>query len=67
KNTFSSRRYRPMWAGLAFVVAGGWAMAVEEAAYTAEKTDGIFEIRLYAPQIVAETVVEGPMEPPTVR
>ncbi len=48
--------------GLIFGMMGGVAMAVEEAAYTVEKTDGNFEIRLYAPQVVAEVVVDGTME-----
>lgn len=34
-------------------------MAVEEAPYEVETRDGHFEIRQYAPQVVAETVVEG--------
>ena len=48
--------------GLAFVVFGSAAMAVEEAPYTVEHTDGDFQVRRYAPQIVAETLVEGSME-----
>jgi effector-binding domain-containing protein len=38
------------------------AMGVEEAVYTVEKTDGDFQVRLYAPQVVAETVVDGTLE-----
>ena len=37
-------------------------MAVEEAVYTVEKTDGDFQLRLYAPQVVAEVLVEGTLE-----
>ncbi len=37
-------------------------MGTEEAAYTVEKTDGDFQVRLYAPQVVAETLVEGTLE-----
>jgi hypothetical protein len=37
-------------------------MAVEEAKYTLVEKDGDFEIRNYAPQIVAETLVEGDLE-----
>jgi len=35
------------------------AMAVEEASYEVLESDDNFELRRYAPQIVAETVVEG--------
>lgn len=38
------------------------AMAIEEASYKALKTSGAFELREYAPHIVAETVVEGDLE-----
>lgn len=37
-------------------------MGTEEAAYTVEKTNGEFQVRLYAPQVVAETVVDGTLE-----
>ena len=48
--------------GMAFGSAGGVAMGIEEAAYTVERTDGDFQVRQYAPQVVAETVVDGTME-----
>jgi hypothetical protein len=38
------------------------AMAIEEATYNVLKRDDIFEIRDYAPHILAETVVEGDLE-----
>jgi hypothetical protein len=38
------------------------AMAIEEAAYTVLKKDNGFEIRDYAPHILAETIVEGDLE-----
>jgi effector-binding domain-containing protein len=38
------------------------AMAIEEAAYKVLKKDNHFEIRDYAPHILAETVVEGDLE-----
>lgn len=41
---------------------GGVAMGVEEAVYTVEKTDGDFQVRRYAPQVVAETVVDASLE-----
>lgn len=37
-------------------------MAVEEAAYRVEKDDGDFQLRVYAPQVVAEVQVEGMLE-----
>jgi effector-binding domain-containing protein len=38
------------------------AMAIEEAAYKVSKKENNFEIRDYAPHILAETVVEGDLE-----
>ena len=37
-------------------------MATEEAAYTVIKTEDIFELRDYAPQILAEIIVDGDLE-----
>jgi hypothetical protein len=37
-------------------------MAIEEAKYTVVKQDGKFELRDYAPHIVAETLVDGDIE-----
>jgi effector-binding domain-containing protein len=49
--------------GVAILIIGGiYAMAIEEAAYKVIKKDHKFEIRDYAPQILAETVVEGSFE-----
>jgi hypothetical protein len=38
------------------------AMAVEEASYAVLKREGRFEVREYAPHVVAETLVEGGFE-----
>lgn len=38
------------------------AMATEEAPYTVITTDNTFELREYAPQVVAEIIVEGKLE-----
>ena len=38
------------------------AMATEEAPYTVLRTDDIFELREYPPQILAEIIVEGELE-----
>lgn len=37
-------------------------MATEEAPYTVTKTDDIFELREYAPQVLAEIIVDGDLE-----
>lgn len=37
-------------------------MAIEEAPFTVEKQDAAFEIRVYAPHLLAETVVDGTLE-----
>jgi effector-binding domain-containing protein len=49
-------------AALALGAAGGVAMGTEEAVYAVEKEDGDFQVRRYAPQVVAETVVDGTLE-----
>ena len=38
------------------------AMAIEEAPYKVIKTDDIFELREYAPQVLAEIIVDGDLE-----
>ena len=38
------------------------AMATEEAPYTVIKTDDILELREYAPQVLAEIIVDGDLE-----
>lgn len=41
------------------VLAGSIAMATEEAKYDVLRADGAFELRRYAPKIVAQTIVNG--------
>ena len=46
-----------------FLVTGAMdVMAIEEAAYTVLESDNNFEIREYAPHILAETIVDGDLE-----
>lgn len=53
------KRFLPM--GVALIV-GMNAMAVEEAKYTLVERDGRFEVRDYAPHVLAETRVDGSLE-----
>ena len=49
-------------AGLALGTGGCVTGSVKQAVYTVERTDGDFQVRRYAPQVVAETVVDGTLE-----
>jgi len=62
KNEMAWHVHSLLLAGLVFGVAGGVAMGIEESAYTVIKTDGDFQVRQYAPQVVAETMVDGSLE-----
>lgn len=52
----------PMFVTAALVVPGGAAMATEEPKFETVSRHGPFELRRYAPFIVAETFVEGDMD-----
>jgi hypothetical protein len=57
------KRIRRIIAVTAFILIGAiTAMATEEAPYKVLKTDDIFELREYPPQILAETLVDGDLE-----
>ena len=53
---------RGLCVAMVSILGTGDAMAIEEAAYTVTARDGAFEIRDYAPHVVAETLVEGTLE-----
>ncbi len=53
---------RSLLFGLLTLFLAGYAMAIEEPEFTTIETSGDFELRQYAPMIVAETLVEGSMD-----
>jgi effector-binding domain-containing protein len=56
------RSIRIILAAAVIIIGAMDAMAIEEATYKVVKKDNKFEIRDYAPHILAETVVEGDFE-----
>lgn len=56
------RSMRIILATAVIIIGAMDAMAIEEAMYNVLKKDDIFELRDYAPHILAETVVEGDLE-----
>jgi hypothetical protein len=56
------RSIRIILAAAVIIIGSMDAMAIEEATYKVVKKDNKFEIRDYAPHILAETVVEGDFE-----
>ena len=54
--------YRILFAVVVMIAGGVDAMAIEEAKYTISVKENRFEIRDYAPHILAETIVEGDLE-----
>ncbi|MBP1746955.1 MAG: hypothetical protein H6Q54_1570 [Deltaproteobacteria bacterium] len=59
---FVKRSIRNIFAAAVIFIGAIDAMAIEEAAYTVVIKDEKFEIRDYAPHILAETFVEGDFE-----
>lgn len=53
---------RIILAAVVIIIGAMDAMAIEEATYNVSKRDDKFEIRDYAPHILAETVMEGDLE-----
>ena len=62
KNVIVSYTACLLLAGLTFGTGGCATGSVKEVVYTVERTDGDFQVRQYAPQVVAETVVDGTLE-----
>jgi hypothetical protein len=56
------RSMRIILAAAVIVIGAMDAMAIEEATYNVVERDDKFEIRDYAPHILAETIVEGDLE-----
>ena len=56
------RSTRILFTAVVIIIGAIDAMAIEEATYKVIKKDNQFEIRDYAPHILAETVVEGNLE-----
>lgn len=50
------------WVVIVAALVTGKAMAVEEAKYTVVLSEDNFEVRQYAPHVLAETVVDGDLE-----
>ena len=57
-------KYLRSFVAAALFILGGaiTVMAIEEAPYTVLKTDRMFQLRAYAPQVLAETFVDGDLE-----
>lgn len=53
---------KAFFAALLLLILAQDAMAVEEASYVVLKSDGEFEVREYAPHVLAETLVAGDLE-----
>lgn len=53
---------KAFFAALLLIIGMQETMAVEEASYVLLKSDGKFEVREYAPHVLAETLVTGDLE-----
>jgi hypothetical protein len=62
KPSFYDYRILIILCSVSFILIGSQAMAIEKAKFEIIESDLDFEIRNYAPQIVAETFVEGDFE-----
>ena len=55
-------KIKALCATLLLLIGAQKAMAIEEASYVVLKSEGKFEVREYAPHVVAETIVGGDLE-----
>jgi len=55
-------KFKAFFAALLLVIGAQKAMAIEEAIYVVLKSEGTFEVREYAPHVLAETLVTGDLE-----
>jgi effector-binding domain-containing protein len=62
RNQAASHAACLLLAGLALGTGGCVTGRIQEAAYTVERADKAFQVRRYAPQVVAEIVVDGTLE-----
>ncbi|MFO7534391.1 MAG: heme-binding protein [Kiritimatiellia bacterium] len=53
---------RILLAATVITLGARWAMAIEEATYTVVKSDKQFELRDYAPHVLAGTLVDAGLE-----
>jgi len=62
KSAAIAQAARLLFAGLALATGGCVTGRIQESAYTVERTEQAFQVRQYAPQVVAEIVVDGSLE-----
>lgn len=55
-------KYKAFYATLLLIIGAQKAMAIEEASYVVLKSEGNYEVREYAPHVLAETLVDGDLE-----
>lgn len=54
--------FKAFFATLLLLIGAPKAMGIEEASYVVLKSEGKFEVREYAPHVLAETLVDGDLE-----
>jgi hypothetical protein len=56
------KQYKPLFALLLFLLLSGKAMAIEEPKFEVILSEGQYEVRRYAPMLIAETLADGDMD-----